>query len=89
MLQFTKAELAELVLKSQTEAPWIFDILEESIAPVRENYQIPTTGIATWRPFFACPNDSVPLVFDVTSPDSHRCPLCGEYFSGEPYHGAW
>ena len=89
MLQFTKAELAELVLKSKTEAPWIFDILEESIAPVRENYQIPTTGIATWRPFFACPNDSVPLVFDVTSPDSHRCPLCGEYFSGEPYHGAW
>jgi len=89
MLQFTKEELSALVTRSKTDMQWIFKVMEDLIAPVKNNYRIPETGIATWQSFFACPNDSTSLIFDESSPNSHKCPLCGVVFSGEPYDGAW
>ena len=38
---------------------------------------------------FFCPDHAVQLEYDPTSPDRHRCPVDGVWFSGEPYDSAW
>src|SRR5439155_2039104 len=38
-----------------------------------------------WR----CPRDAVLLEFDPTSPHAHRCPVCGEIFTGELHYRFW
>ena len=36
-----------------------------------------------------CPDDGAPLGFDPWSPSAHRCPRCGQSFSGERHDRAW
>ncbi len=36
-----------------------------------------------------CPTDGSPLEFDPWSPHAHRCPRCGETFTGERHHRWW
>jgi hypothetical protein len=36
-----------------------------------------------------CPIDGTVLLFDPWSPDAHRCPKCGEVFSGDRHHAHW
>jgi hypothetical protein len=36
-----------------------------------------------------CPRDGVALEFDPYRPHLHRCPVCGESFSGERHYLAW
>ena len=88
MLQFNEIRLAALRAQLQRE-PDILAELKKEIQPVREHYRIPETGIATWSGFFACPTHSVRLEFDISNPDSYRCPVDGEMLTGEPYAGAW
>jgi hypothetical protein len=88
MLQFNEEEIESLRKKSRTET-WIFGILDREAAPIRKHFHIQKTGLGTWKPFFACPDDSVPLVFDIADNSKFVCPACGKVVSGEPYYGAW
>ena len=36
-----------------------------------------------------CPRDGTMLDFDPVSPQAHRCPRCGEMFTGELHHRFW
>ncbi len=36
-----------------------------------------------------CPRDAAALEFDPFAPREHRCPVCGEVFSGERHYLAW
>src|SRR5439155_4136106 len=36
-----------------------------------------------------CPRDGSSLEFDPSSPRSHRCPTCGESYTGEPHYRFW
>ena len=36
-----------------------------------------------------CPDDGSQLEFDPWSPDAHRCPRCGQTFSGSRHHAHW
>ena len=36
-----------------------------------------------------CPRDGVMLDFDPFSPHEHRCPICGEIYTGELHHRFW
>ncbi|MEW1843470.1 alginate lyase family protein [Nonomuraea angiospora] len=42
-----------------------------------------------WSGNFKCPGTNTMLTFDYDSPTSHRCPLDGKTYSGEPYDSAW
>lgn len=46
-------------------------------------------GIADWIMYYRCPVDSAPLAFDINSPHSHVCSVCGRSVSGPHYDGAW
>ena len=36
-----------------------------------------------------CPADGTALCFDPWSPASHRCPRCGQAFTGDRHDGRW
>lgn len=36
-----------------------------------------------------CPADGAVLLFDPWSPERHRCPQCGQVYTGERHHGHW
>jgi hypothetical protein len=36
-----------------------------------------------------CPGDQQVLTFDPASPDRHRCPRCGRFWTGEDHDGYW
>ncbi|WP_198654734.1 heparinase II/III domain-containing protein [Nocardia aurea] len=42
-----------------------------------------------WSGNFKCPGTNTMLEFDYATPTSHRCPLDGKSYSGEPYDSAW
>jgi hypothetical protein len=89
MLQFTPAEIAALKERAETTHSWIIGYLEEEIKPFKENYRIQEKGLATWSPLYVCPEDHTPLTFNVKDAQLHKCPTCGNAYTGEPYYGAW
>lgn len=85
MLQFTPKKI--LLCRRNREK--ILSSLRDQVNSVCHHLRIPETGIASWNGYYACPRHSVPLTFDISSPDHHVCPVDGEVFTGEPYTGAW
>ena len=66
------------------------DSLSRELAPVhaRELY-IPAEKALLSREGGRCPRDGAMLDFDPFSPHQHRCPICGEIYSGEFHHRFW
>ncbi len=86
MYLFNESELNELSrryaqgnFKSQRRAGYLKDH-----EPV-----ITKDGIADWSMYYRCPEDSAPLTFNISSPHSHVCSVCGKAVSGPHYDGAW
>ncbi len=52
-------------------------------------FEIPRQKALLSREGGRCPRDGVPLEFDPYRPHEHRCPVCGESFSGERQYLAW
>lgn len=89
MIQFTRTEMENLRKKSARYAEAV-EKLKVAAAEVFEGeIMVPKTGIANWTLYYYCPDCSVQLRFDRTSPQKHICPCCGKTFDGEPYDGAW
>ena len=38
---------------------------------------------------YFCPDDAAELIFEEDSPTSHRCPVCGRVWSGQPFDDSW
>jgi hypothetical protein len=56
---------------------------------VDRGFEIPTEKALLSRDGGRCPHDGVPLDFDPYRPHEHRCPVCGESFTGERHYLAW
>ncbi|MDR1665046.1 MAG: heparinase II/III-family protein, partial [Clostridiales bacterium] len=88
MLQFTRERIA--AFKNRAAAhPNAISCLKNSIREVRDYFLIPPNKAATWSGFYACPEHSVKLAFDIASPSRHRCPEDGKMITGDIFDGAW
>ena len=89
MIQFTDREIEHLREKAGKQ-PETIDRLKEGVKEILEEpIIVPKTGIGNWQLYYYCPKCSVFLTFDRHDPHHHRCPSCGEVFSGEPYDSTW
>lgn len=87
MKQFTAEQLAAAC---QNVTPAILaGLIEGNRDVINNDTLVPETGCATWNHYFFCPEHSVRLVWNRHSPNTHRCPVDGAFFTGEPYYGAW
>jgi len=66
--------------------PWaratLDGILERADEALRQPVELPDRG-GQWPHWYSCPKDGADL--ETLSPTRHRCPLCGEIYSGDPY----
>jgi len=88
MLMFTDEEIKALQQRAKNNPDFIKQIEVRNADVIKKQY-IQQTGKATWTHYFMCPFHTVSLEYDHMNPNEYRCPVCGKYFSGEPYEGAW
>ncbi len=88
MLMFSPKEI-KIIQDRAKRNPEFIKQIELKNADVIEKQYIQQTGRATWLHYFMCPEHTVKLEYDHMNPNEYRCPVCGKYFSGEPYEGAW
>ena len=89
MIQFTKAQVTQLQKKGELWPEAISQLKEEVREVMEEPVLVPKTGIANWFLYYYCPKCSVQLEFNRTDGHHHRCPVCGQVFTGEPYDSTW
>ncbi len=89
MLQFNQSQLESYRVRL-TQDNSIISWMKHQVKPLVD-YGIlaPSEGIATWSHYYYCSKHSVPLSFELNSPEKHVCPVDGEVLMGEPYDGAW
>ena len=75
---------------AHTELAPLADSLARELAPVYERpLFIPSEKALLSREGGRCPRDGVMLDFDPFSPHEHRCPVCGEVYTGEFHYRFW
>src|SRR5690242_8079426 len=75
---------------AHTELAPLADSLARELAPVLERpLFIPSEKALLSREGGRCPRDGVMLDFDPFSPQRHRCPVCGEVYTGEFHYRFW
>jgi hypothetical protein len=88
-LLITQSEIEAVKQKAQ-RAPWAKASLDKLMASAEsalaEPVQIPDRG-GQWGHWYVCKKDGVTLQAD--SPTRHRCPKCGEIYTGEPYDSVY
>ncbi|MBE5986054.1 MAG: alginate lyase, partial [Paenibacillaceae bacterium] len=89
MIQFTKAQITQLQKKGELWPEAISQLKEEVREVMAEPVLVPKTGIANWFLYYYCPKCSVQLEFDRMNGHYHKCPACGQVFTGEPYDSTW
>lgn len=87
MLQFTLEQVE--ALPNKPGANKIRYYLQQKLAQVEGHFIIPPSNASTWSGFYACPEHSVRLEFDIASPRAHKCPADGKMITGEVFDGAW
>ncbi|WP_349674717.1 heparinase II/III family protein [Lacrimispora sp.] len=89
MIQFTKAQITQLQIKGELWPEAISQLKEEVSEVMAEPVLVPKTGIANWFLYYYCPKCSVLLEFNRMNGHYHKCPACGQVFTGEPYDSTW
>ncbi|GLB29339.1 alginate lyase [Lacrimispora amygdalina] len=89
MIQFTKAQITQLQKKRELWPEAISQLKEEVSEVMAEPVLVPKTGIANWFLYYYCPKCSVQLEFNRMNGHYHKCPACGQAFTGEPYDSTW
>ncbi|MGC6177931.1 heparinase II/III domain-containing protein [Lacrimispora sp. 38-1] len=89
MIQFTKAQVTQLQKKGELWPEAISQLKEEVREVMAEPILVPKNGIANWFLYYYCPKCSVQLEFNRTNGHHHKCPACGQVFTGEPYDSTW
>lgn len=89
MIQFTKAQVKQLQKKGETWTEAISLLKEGAREVMAEPVLVPQTGIANWFHYYYCPRCSVQLEFNRMNRDHHKCPACGQVYTGEPYDSTW
>lgn len=89
MIQFTVDERKRLRERSSLYPDTIQRLKNETDEIFHGEIIVPKSGIANWTLYYYCPDCSVKLKFDRTSPHRHRCPSCKKTFTGEPYDSSW
>lgn len=81
----------DLTMLDQNSLPWQQRILDAIRARVDDAIQhplvIPTQPGGWWHQY-VCPEHELPLIFETSSPDLHRCPMGCSYL-GEKYDAAF
>lgn len=89
MLQFSADELDRLRRKAEKWPGVLQGLRKETEAVIELPLQVPDAGVGNWFMYYVCPDCCEKLTFDRLSPHSHRCPVCGKSYTGEPYDGSW
>ncbi|MEY8353204.1 heparinase II/III family protein [Lachnospiraceae bacterium 54-53] len=89
MIQFTEQEILHLQEKARRQPEAVRSLKKEAEEVLAEPVLVPKTGIANWSLYYYCPKCSVRLTFDRNDGFHHKCPACGQVFSGEPYDSTW
>lgn len=84
MIQFTVDERKRLRERSSLYPDTIQRLKNETDEIFHGEIIVPKSGIANWTLYYYCPDCSVKLKFDRTSPHRHRCPSCKKTFTGRP-----
>jgi oligo-alginate lyase len=84
-LLLSQAQLAEARRKADNYE-WAAKLSDELLARAKHALStpiaLPDRG-GQWPHWYSCPRDGVKL--ETASPTEHRCPRCGEVYTGEPY----
>lgn len=89
MIQFTQEEIEKLKERA-VRWPHAAERLKAGVKDIFESpVLVPETGIGNWSLYYYCPDCSVSLEFNWNDSHHHRCPSCGQVFSGEPYDSTW
>ncbi|RKD33955.1 heparinase II/III domain-containing protein [Lacrimispora algidixylanolytica] len=89
MIQFTEQEILHLQEKGKKQPQAILNLKKETEEVMADTIRVPKTGIANWTLYYYCPICSVSLSYNRNDGFHHKCPSCGQVFSGEPYDSAW
>lgn len=89
MIQFTQEEILHLREKNEKKPEFMANLKETVREIMEEPILVPKTGIANWLHYYYCPKCSVMLDFNRHDKTHHRCPSCGQVFTGEPYDSSW
>ncbi|MGN0778253.1 MAG: heparinase II/III family protein [Aristaeellaceae bacterium] len=89
MIQLTLQQREELRKRAQDRPDLVASMKASVKTLMEEPVLVPTSGIANWTLYYYCPHCSVQLTFDWRDGAHHRCPQCGEVFTGEPYDSSW
>lgn len=89
MIQFTKAQVTQLQKKGKLWPEAISQLKKEVREVMAEPVLVPKTGIANWFLYYYCTKCSVQLEFNRMNGHYHKCPACGQVFTGEPYDSTW
>lgn len=90
MLTFDDLTARRAMIDESPDLAALRDHLVARAAPVLERMPpVPRVKALLSRDGGTCPHDGTLLAFDPWSPDRHRCPRCGEAFSGERHHAHW
>jgi hypothetical protein len=95
-MRASAAESSNYLLVDQTEIdaakekaarlPWakaaMSQLMKDAEAALQSTLEVPSRG-GQWGHWYVCKKDGVTLVAD--SPVRHRCPQCGEVYTGYPY----
>ena len=89
-LLLSKEALRARAAVAHSELKPLADSLTGELAPVcaRELYIPPEKALLS-REGGRCSRDGATLEFDPSSPHHHRCPVCGETYTGELHHRFW
>ncbi|HEY4322216.1 MAG TPA: heparinase II/III family protein [Gemmatimonadales bacterium] len=90
MLTFDDLELRRAVIGASADLGALRDRLRQRAQPVLDRMPpVPAVKALLSRDGGVCPVDGTALAFDPWSPDEHRCPNCGQQFTGERHHAHW
>lgn len=89
MIQFTEQEIAHLQEKGKKQPEVIRKLKQDVEELMADPIRVPETGIANWTLYYYCPKCSLSLTYDRNDGFHHKCPSCGQVYSGELYDSAW
>ena len=89
LLLSEEASRARVVVANGELAPLVDGLMKELGPLLAGDLYIPREKALLSREGGRCPRDGTTLEFDPFSPHRHRCPTCGEYYTGVAHDRFW
>ncbi|KAH3756650.1 alginate lyase family protein [Pelomyxa schiedti] len=90
-LYFNSGDIPSLISKSHTytwAASFLSSMYNQAVFALTADISIPSDPLGWWGGYYTC-DDGTPLTYRANSPYEHYCKSEDDYYTGQPYDGAW